>query len=509
MESVHMCMSCLVFLSTVVVLFHLVLRRLIVSPPAKSFSLSFFSPHRLFGVFLAFTSVFLSLASVWSCRFFEYQTTDGVQQAGGLYRISYRHDECIIYEDLPKNAMVNQDGNDFRMDASFKASRVFGAMAIVLGFILAVTLIPLRWRLSPTANSAHPQRQWRIMACAFLLAGIFQTLTFLVYIQVVDGTQCRNDNYDSRCDLGWGAILSVVAAVLYLLIGTSMLTNLFRCPTSPEDYSSPFLVRLVEALVARLGITTKTRGFLPITRQLLTSHSGYAQVAALILTAITFVLTIAVVVDCKFYETNFDDRGWNVGLFGYYYTPESACRSWEYGSMRAFPASAKAAQAFGVLACVFGGILLLLLVTMTFFWNYPLPYYKMLPWLSVLAGTCQPLTFLMFVEANNRLCQLDGISCGIGNDGVAAIVATLLYFILTVLIVCARLGPDDTSDSDLDFDKDGIVAELKGDTNLKNPDDHPSHAGRDSPTTTDNYAHGEHLDHFHDEDNHGVVALEA
>ena len=349
-----------------------------------------------------------SIISVTSCRFFQTETLRGSQQAGGLFRVSYRFAECINYNELPTDAI------QINFTAGTEAARVFGIIACVLGGVALIVVLGLQC-VTP------PGRHWRMLAFLFLCSFVCQSFTFLVWLQVRDAL-CSRAN--TTCSNGIGSVCSTCATILYLLMGACLL---ILPPPSATAYNCPRLAGFVHNIGPWTGITRK-KDFRKALRSI-----RWMQATVLVASVVAFAFSIEVIFDCRFVDvnSNFRNSSWSIGLYQYYYPPDGSCRTYESSDRNnALDASTKAAEAFGVLAAFFGGILVFIVGSMLLVLNFPARVYKALPFIAFFCVLSQALTFLIFKEANDTICKQVGLSCGLGAAGVLAIVGVCLYFVV-------------------------------------------------------------------------------
>jgi hypothetical protein len=101
----------------------------------------------------------------------------------------------------------------------------------------------------------------------------------------------------------------------------------------------------------------------------------------------------------------------------------------------------KAAQAFGVLAAIFGGITMLILLTPLCMSTMNKGLWNFLAFLEILCLILQGLTFLIF---NTDLCDSStntSVKCSIDGGASTAIAAMVLY-LLAAIVICKTPYPD-------------------------------------------------------------------
>jgi hypothetical protein len=379
----------------------------------------------LFAV-LAFT---FSVLTLTSCRFFEILSEDGNKQSGGLFRISYRFEECYNYNDLP--------GEGIEFDASTQVARAFGIIAAILGGVALLIVFGMQCLMPP-------RRLWRFLAFCLLGAFFSQSLTFLIWKQIRDN-QCSLQG--QSCSMGVGTVWSITSTVLYLLMGTTVLVLL--PPPTATAYNCPRLNNGLRRVIQWTGITRKKDA-----KKHLQSLS-WMHYLVLLVSLVAFAFSLAVLFGCRFFQVNVQDRSLKSGLFGYLYPPTDSCRLYEYGTRTSFLTSTKAAQAFAVLAVFFGGILFILLWNMILLLDFPKLSYKMLWFCAFWGGLSQGLTFLFMKEVNDRICGIAGQTCDLSVDGILAAIATPLY-LLMIPVVCrgslVRRSEDDQEEGMKDVD---------------------------------------------------------
>jgi hypothetical protein len=393
--------------------------------------------RRIALVVAAIIGFLFSVLSVVSCRFFQWESEDGDQQAGGLFGVSYRHDACISYDDLTDP--VNFEG-------STKAARAFGVMATIFSGIALIMSCGMCCFMPPGTL-------WKSLAVTYLCAFVAQPLTFLVWKQV--NNVCKRPG--TECSLGIGSIESIVASVVFLIMGFAVL---FAPAPKDTAYKCPLVVKAYHKLVALTGITRKKN----IGQKLRTI--GWAKPLLVLAALAAFALSVTVIFDCRLYSVSVGDQRFDLGLFRYYYPPDESCRYYETGDRRSFYTSTKTAQVFGVLAAIFGGILFALLISMTTVFNYPKLAYTTLPVWAFLAFVSQGLIFLTYKEARERECRLDVQDCKADADTYIAAIATFLYLVFVPLFFMVNL-----KDEDEEMEEEGELAPKAVDDELEDEKD--------------------------------------
>lgn len=370
--------------------------------------------RRLFIAILVGTAYFFSITSVWiSCRFFEYQNSDGTVSAIGLFALSYRHEVCHHYRDIHEDwrAIIN-------FNSTTRTSQAMGVLATLFGSVAVLFTIFGSCLLSFLSVDKILYR--RTLAGSLLMAGMCQSLTFLFLVQAKEA-DCGDPEND--CKLGFGGIASLVATILYLVAGAGVTVLALQPPK--DNRGTTFLVRLGNKLMNKMGITWRAN---PL------EHLRWKQdLPLLVFSLILFLCSLTVILDCRFWTVNFsnDTRQYSEGLIYYHYYPDDSCRAFEKGGYESFEATTIAGVAFGVTAAVLGGLIMLLLWGMILLVNYPLGFYKALPVLGFLAAAFQSFTFLSNLERNELLCadHIPDQTCQWGPDAYLAFVTVALYLL--------------------------------------------------------------------------------
>uniref|UniRef100_A0A7R9ZJK4 Uncharacterized protein n=1 Tax=Pseudictyota dubia TaxID=2749911 RepID=A0A7R9ZJK4_9STRA len=178
----------------------------------------------LFGAcLLASAAAALSASSVASCKFAQVTYVGGARETTtitqvGLFRYwEPRIETCLSY---------HEDGQGFFLVD--KVSQGFGIAAAALGGFALI--IMLARAIDPCGGCGGAMRKWWCTSWFLLLiSAICQALTFLFYRGTnetgEDGLLICNPYY-STCSLGAGAIMSIVALVLYFFLAMAISAKL-------------------------------------------------------------------------------------------------------------------------------------------------------------------------------------------------------------------------------------------------------------------------------------------
>lgn len=344
--------------------------------------------------------------------------TGDIGLVAGLFSVKYRYDECISYSDL---------GFNDELSTSTRAAQAFGVMAVIFAAPqLVIAWLFLVFRLPP--------RLWKILVVLAACSMVSQSFTFLIFIQANEAI-CNAG--DTQCQLGISSIFSITAIVLFFLIG--IIAWFTKAPEDPI-LRFPFLSRILGRFFEKAGFKKKRfKGF---------SSIKCSHLAMIVMSFIITCLSFGVFLDCRFYKIDWDDidRHDYLGLFRYEYSPTDSCLYFEEGDRVSKSYNTTAAQVFGVMAAVFGGVLVVALLVMIFV-EFPAWWRKNMFIWALLCSLWQSLTFLMAIELNDTICA-DQASCGISTDGIISICAAVLYFGLGVFAFVKRADfePEDESD---------------------------------------------------------------
>lgn len=163
------------------------------------------------------------------------------------------------------------------------------------------------------------------------------------------------------------------------------------------------------------------------------------------LLVVAWSLSVVSVANCTFLEAKSQFRQGHLGLFTYevgstFTNAAGYCARYdeEYFDI-IFSSAAQSARAFGVLAALLSGFVLLLDLSFELFWEWPVvTMWRTCVVLLLLSFLFQSLTFLFFLNAN---CETVGIDCTLGAAGYLSAISAVLFASSSIMMGCIARPP--------------------------------------------------------------------